>query len=494
MASLEEKFGASYSSKPIWLDVLVEEQDKPETEQWDFEKSIVQDQWIASETAVIFDNFGADTVAYCSPNAEKDAFDVDDISEEVAAQVPESDDCWMHFSAPEAPEFESDDWDTSSRNIEDRRLMDEGDCSDDQSCELAPIDLTFLGNRFREWHYFYNFVRMTLEDSCRGAVVQAWGERPEDLPWLRYKLCDPDVPMCRVREDMHAMADKEWSQQGQIELDGWAYFFDRVGVQNIEFKDKTLVFGCANNLRQAAIHRNHSRLSKADLEVALQLPAILLDEQRSSEVQKAYQIVLQDPSERSSEDQDHFSRLVYAQEDAPIQLTQLLDQLQHLCERSAFAYAQEKNPQFLECRSATDCERIELQEYLYRWENRPELQHPSSSARYPDPDGNGWQWRQTLYDAKKLRNEATHRTVRVTSLNTTRNFIDRRVTWAKTFALMVGDSAQVKKIEEIAKEWLTHYGPPEESEEDENSNTEEQERRAAETAAFDAEWEAAISR
>lgn len=483
----------AFSSIQSWLDVTVEESG-PDSEPWDFELFGTQDKCIATETAVDADPEGTDNENYYASDC--DGNDDEDDNSELKSPLEYEQDYGGDYLVIVAEGRNKEPWATASWDVSDCKLFGSSDFLNDPLPEL-PVEIrTYLPNSFRELHYFYNYVRVTLENSCRDAALTALGENLADQLWCRRRLIDPGRSnhSCRIHDSCFAMADKEWTEPGQIELESWSYFFGKIDVPGIEFDDRIEMFECLDSLRQAAVHREHCRLSKEDLEVAMRLPTILLDEARSSEIGQVYQILLQEPSARSLEDQAVFDRLVYTQENPPCQLTQLLGQLQYLCECSAFEYAKAKDPTFLEKLPAECPERIELQEYLFRWEYEPNMQHPDSIESYPDAEGRGWPWRQALYDIKQLRNEATHRSLRTDPKKTHISILKQRIEWAKAFVRMVGDPAQADRMQDIADEWLATHRPKGErtgGEKDEEMSAEEAEAVAAQRAKLDAEWEAA---
>ncbi len=130
-------------------------------------------------------------------------------------------------------------------------------------------------------------------------------------------------------------------------------------------------------------------------------------------------------------------------------------------ECSAFRFAQDKDPEFLEQWQAEVPEQTELQQYHQRWaiQTTNVSQHQDSLEIHPDLKGYGLDWQSALYQVKDLRNEATHRSLSADPKLSTVSILQQRVAWAKKFAIMVGDEKQADKIQGIADEWFAEYRP-----------------------------------
>ena len=319
-------------------------------------------------------------------------------------------------------------------------------------------EVEFPAKSFRERHYFYNYVRLTVENSCHETAMKSTKGQIADREWCR----------CRLKSNtFYQMADKEWSKPGQIEIDGWSFFSETVGLPGT-CDDRKKAFSCLNFLRQAAVHRRHGSVSKGRLETAMSLPTILGDDVRASEIRSVYHILLQDPCNRKEEDQALVDKVLYTPNEYPILIPELLHRIQQLLEHSAFAYAKEADPIWLEEHKFTVSEQIELQQYYLRWDGINHQVGPHPDVQVEDPCDNRTvtcEWYKVLSEAKELRNEATHRSYSTDPEASTVEILRDRVEWAQRFARMVGDEEQAERIESIAEEWFRKYRPVVEGEE-----------------------------
>lgn len=321
---------------------------------------------------------------------------------------------------------------------------------------LATKEVEYVEKPFVELHHLYNYLLISLEDSCREYAMRCFGEKMTDRSWLIVKLdLGPD------HNTRFSMADKQWAAPGQIEIGGWVFFIERLGLPEGINKLRDKLFPALNKLRQAAIHRWHWRLSKENLEIAMLLPDILGDERCASEMKQVYTAFLQDPAALDAETKVFLHASLCTQKSAPVLIPELLGRIQTLLENSAFAYAKKVDPTFLREYNFEVSEQVELQEYWRRWtESGSQVrQHPESLTEYPDPYGTGGGFRETLYNIKELRNQAVHRLHNADPEISTADSIRKTVEWAKTFAVMVGDSKTAEEIELIFSTWVAAYRP-----------------------------------
>ncbi len=319
-----------------------------------------------------------------------------------------------------------------------------------------PIVVEYVNKPFAELHYLYNYLRVSNEDSCREYAQKQYGERLTDVDWLRVTLDGGERHQHRFE-----MADKPWNAPGQVELDGWGYFFGKVELPMVHYETRLKLFSANNKLRQAAVHRFHCGLSKGDLELAMMLPAILGDERRASETQQVYEAFILDPSTLDERTRAFVNTRLYTEDSEPVLIPELLSHIQTLLETSAFNYATEADPNFLKTNNFTVPQQIELQQYWTRWQtsNPTVTRHPNSLSTYPDPDSSRYSFRTTLTDIKELRNYATHRLFNADPEISSAGAIRKHVEWAKAFAVMVGDAATAEKVECIGARWLARYRP-----------------------------------
>ncbi len=220
-----------------------------------------------------------------------------------AEQVKNSTDEGAKYTA-EDDRLQDENSSLSDHNFQD----DDKACSESTQCTSEYHRENFLGGSFREVHCLYNYLMLSEEECCRQLVEKYLHDKLANYDWRREKLYDPDLQNSHDRQkgSCFAMADKDWLERGQIELDGWEYLFEKLDFLEISPEYRNKLFECLDDLRQAAVHRNHYRLSKDSLETALQVPSLFGDEHRASEMQRVYRIALQEPSERHPEDQTFF--------------------------------------------------------------------------------------------------------------------------------------------------------------------------------------------
>jgi hypothetical protein len=331
-------------------------------------------------------------------------------------------------------------------------------CNDTVDIDAVPPlkVIEYINKPFAELHYLYNYLRVSNEDSCHEYAQKQCGGKLTDVNWLRFNL-----DLGGKDDDRFRMAHRQWNDPGQIELTDWAYFFEKVGLSRAYHGTRVDFFAANVKLRHAAVHRSHWELSKASLELAMMLPAILGDDRRASETKHVYEAFLQDPSSLDPSKASFLRTRLHPEREEPILIPELLCQIQTLLEASAFPYAKVEDPDFLKKYHFEVPEQVELQEYCKHWDESSShvKQHPDSLFMYPDPEGRGFCFHSTLVNVIALRNNAAHRLFNVDPEISTAYAIRKQVESAKAFAIMVGDPATAEKIEIIASTWLAKYRP-----------------------------------
>ena len=327
-------------------------------------------------------------------------------------------------------------------------------CKSEGSGDQAlPPEIEYLERPFQELHSFYRYVLNIGEESCFDFAQQLFNGNLDDEQWDRIQRFDFD----------DRMVAKEWKEPGQIEIPDWAYFFAHSGIRihypGIDHFEINKIFECMGDLRQAAVHRDHKRISRMDLETALRLPGLFGDEDRESQLARIYDIVLQEPSNRCPENISFFETTIHTQEKTPTTLYQLMQQTQYLAECSAFKFAQKNDPEFLKEKSADCPERLELPQYTGRWEHHI-WKHADSVQDYPPHIKDRRDWRDVCNLARLFRNDTTHRCLKAGPGQYSDFVFRQRIQWATNFVKAMEDPENAQRIQDLADAWSAEYAPP----------------------------------
>lgn len=315
---------------------------------------------------------------------------------------------------------------------------------------LEIIDCKYLENPFEELHYFYNYVLSTLEDCCSNRAQQRFSKELEDTDWKNPLLIDHRF------DNPRKMADKQWHEPGQIELEAWLYFFEKVCL-NANHEEQNKVFRYANRVRQAAIHR--IPVDVDSLEYALRLPALMGDHKRAAELRAVYDVIIKGLSTAEPATMAEIEKLIHVNKYPIITQNDLLQHIQHRLEVSCHKYCKSIGfdnwniADWGDVQSWVSPENIELQIYQEMFDKNETAQHTSSLERFPAQDGNRYGFKRALYWMRELRNHVAHRNINV-GASRTEGALEKCVERAQTLAVMVGDPEQAVEIRKISDEWI----------------------------------------
>lgn len=269
---------------------------------------------------------------------------------------------------------------------------------------------------FKTRHYFFKWLQTTLEAACFDFGLKYFRR---ELDALDGKNCNP----C-----LHTQLQR-WTQPGRIELDMWANFYDDYTLAcPFPKRDQEMICGGAALLRHKTIHRED--LSVKTLEYAMMLPEMLGDPSLGAKVKWVYEAVCNYDNLEEAIKQE-VDGLLYSEEKAPIHPYQLMQRIQDILEPVFFNYIRLNTPEFLDKHGIVEAEQVELQAY--------------QDLGYSQVE------QQALWDARRIRVDATHRKVI--------NSIKYRVEQGKELANIFGDSAQADRIQHLADEFLLCWDP-----------------------------------
>ena len=342
-----------------------------------------------------------------------------------------------------AQEVNQNIWDSSTVNPDEITWDNSTADIDEPRHHKEP---TYLSNRFRDLHLFYNYLRLSFEGLCHEWAMQKHGNDLADHGWKALKFSN-----IYDLEDDKDKVSIQYHEPGQAALEHWTFFLKKMTSIPCEIlKDVDM-------LRHVAVHRRHYELSIEDLENALKLPRLLDRQDSNKAIQRAYEVI-KFPTVASAKQKEEIAQVIDVYNQPIITQNDLLSRIQYLLEISCFKYATQLDLPIHEL-GWTIPEEVELQQWEEYFQDMRVQQAQNSLSEHPAGEGGLSSFAVVLSSMRALRNRTVHRGHNVGE-SAVPNALEADVKLAMKFAIMIGDPDQAKEIEKLAQTWYAENSRP----------------------------------
>ena len=277
---------------------------------------------------------------------------------------------------------------------------------------LEPVALRYFEDvPFRTQHYFFRFLRNSLEECC--------------FNYAQHYLPEINDPVWRYKNLRQHLLDKNrpWARPGMIELTDWTDLFNQTYLPSVDLlsPEWRVVLRSVEAFRHMVIHREAVDVDTT--QSIMKLPRLLHDEGASRTIERVYRVILEDSRQSVTlEDLRDAEDLIYKPKElrsAADLLGRIQDSLELSCWLTRGAWSVP--------------EQTELQEYQENW-----------SSDCGDGLDHG-----ILRQMRNLRNAATHRA----DLDKwdAMGFVKDAI----IFTNLLNNTNQALEIEIVAEVWFT---------------------------------------